>query len=368
MARDDSYLRIETVTKRFGAVTAVDQVDLSIGAGEFFSLLGPSGCGKTTLLRMLAGFETPDEGEIYIDGAPVSGVPPHMRPTNMVFQNYAIFPHLNVERNVAYGLRKEKLGREEETRRVNESLEMVKLGGYGQRKSNELSGGQRQRVALARALVRRPKVLLLDEPLGALDKKLRTEMQIELRQLQQSLGITFVFVTHDQEEAMTLSDRIAVMSTGKALQVASPKEIYNDPTDMTVADFIGQMNFIEASVREVSGDQATLEAAGFGAIKAPARRSYVQPSARLIAALRPEKLTLSESAPDGGANSVQGKIEAAAYLGDRSHFHVRVEGLEQPIAVAGPDEQPGGGALTEGAPVWLSWSDDAVILLEREKG
>jgi spermidine/putrescine ABC transporter ATP-binding subunit len=366
MTRDDSYLRIETVTKRFGSVTAVDRVDLSIGAGEFFSLLGPSGCGKTTLLRMLAGFETPDEGEIYIDSAPVSGVPPHLRPTNMVFQNYAIFPHLNVERNVAYGLRKDKLGRDEETRRVNEALELVKLGGYGQRKSNELSGGQRQRVALARALIRRPKVLLLDEPLGALDKKLRTEMQIELRQLQQSLGITFVFVTHDQEEAMTLSDRIAVMSSGRALQVASPKEVYNDPTDMTVADFIGQMNFIDASVREVSGDRAVLDAAGFGAIKAPARREYVQESARLIAALRPEKLTLSDAQPEGAANAVKGVVEAAAYLGDRSHYHVRVDGLEQPIAVAGPDEQPGGGALSEGAAVWLSWSDESVILLQRE--
>ncbi|MBP5855715.1 ABC transporter ATP-binding protein [Marivibrio halodurans] len=367
MSSDDSFLNIEQVTKRFGAVVAVDRVNIAIRTGEFFSLLGPSGCGKTTLLRMLAGFETPDEGEVYIDGVPMSGVSPHVRPTNMVFQSYAIFPHLNVERNVAYGLRKEKLSKQEEAKRVDEALEMVKLGGYGKRKSNELSGGQRQRIALARALIRRPKVLLLDEPLGALDKKLRTDMQIELRQLQQSLGITFVFVTHDQEEAMTLSDRIAVMAQGKALQVASPKDIYNRPTSMTVADFIGQMNFIEASVGQVADGVAALEAKGLGRMKAHINGTAVTTGAHMIAALRPEKLSLTDSEPNGGGNVVKGRIEAAAYLGDRSHFHVRVDGLDQPLAVAAPDLPfVGDGAKQEGRPVWLTWADDSVILLDKD--
>ena len=230
MGTDDAYIRIHNVAKHFGPVVAVDNVNISIGAGEFFSLLGASGCGKTTLLRMLAGFETPTAGEIYIDDAAMSGVPPHKRPTNMVFQNYAIFPHLDVARNIAYGLRTEKLDKAETARRVGEALDMVKLEGFGARRSDELSGGQRQRVALARALVKHPKVLLLDEPLGALDKKLREEMQLELRALQQSLGITFIFVTHDQEEAMTLSDRIAVMSNGKVLQIDTPEKLYEAPS------------------------------------------------------------------------------------------------------------------------------------------
>jgi spermidine/putrescine ABC transporter ATP-binding subunit len=368
MAQDDAYLRIDRVSKHFGAVTAVDAVDISIGAGEFFSLLGPSGCGKTTLLRILAGFEAPDAGEVYIDGQAMSAVAAHVRPTNMVFQNYAIFPHLNVARNVAYGLRKEKLSRKEEDKRVEQALELVKLGGYGARKSNELSGGQRQRVALARALIRQPKVLLLDEPLGALDKKLRTDMQIELRQLQQSLGITFVFVTHDQEEAMTLSDRIAVMSTGQALQIASPEEIYNDPINVTVADFIGQMNFFQAEVEDSAAGEAVVSVPGFGRLKAPERRDYVRKGAKLVAAVRPEKFALLEERPEDGRNAIQGRIGAAAYLGDRSHFQVTLDGLEKPISVASQDiHGASGGAFSEGRSIWLSWPDSAVILLERDQ-
>ncbi len=257
----------------------MDAVELAIKHGEFFSLLGPSGCGKTTLLRMIAGFDYPSEGEIYIDGAPMSAVPPNKRPSNMVFQSYAIFPHLNVFDNIAYGLRKERLARAELSRRVNEALAMIKLEGFGKRRGDQLSGGQRQRVALARALILKPKVLLLDEPLGALDKRLREAMQIELRQLQKNVGITFVFVTHDQEEALSLSDRVAVMSGGKVLQIAPPRTLYEAPNCREVADFIGTMNFFDGTVTSYD-DGLSIEcgaaryaaSAGRAGIRAPHRR------------------------------------------------------------------------------------------------
>jgi spermidine/putrescine ABC transporter ATP-binding subunit len=364
MSDNDAYIRLDNLSKHFGSVVAVEHVDLTISGGEFFSLLGASGCGKTTLLRMLAGFESPTTGEIYIDDMPISGVPPHKRPTNMVFQNYAIFPHLNVRRNIAYGLRSEKLDKAETDRRVGEALEMVKLPGFGERASNELSGGQRQRVALARALIKRPKVLLLDEPLGALDKKLREEMQLELRALQQALGITFIFVTHDQEEALTLSDRIAVMSQGRALQIASPEEIYQRPVSVEVADFIGQMNFIDASVTDLKDGQAVLDTAGLGQIKAPASAAFIQKGANIVVAIRPEKLTLSMERRPDDRNAVQGVIKAAAYLGDRRHFYVSVEGCDKPLAVAAQEVQTWGGQfLDRDSAVWLSWSDDSVVLL-----
>jgi len=367
MSGNDAFISIENLSKHFGPVKAVDRVDLTIGGGEFFSLLGASGCGKTTLLRMLAGFETPTAGEILIDNVSMADVAPHHRPTNMVFQNYAIFPHLDVRRNIAYGLRVQRLGRRESDRLVDEMLELVKLSGFGERRSDELSGGQRQRVALARALIKRPKVLLLDEPLGALDKKLREEMQIELRALQQSLGITFIFVTHDQEEAMTLSDRIAVMAGGKVLQIAAPKEVYNNPVSVEVAEFIGQMNFINASVTELVGGQAVLDTAGFGRIKAPASATFVQKGANLVVAIRPEKLILSKDRIAEGGNSVEGVLKAAAYLGDRSHFYVAVEGLDKPVAVAAQEVQTAAGhSLDRGSVVWLSWADDSVILLKSD--
>jgi spermidine/putrescine ABC transporter ATP-binding subunit len=366
MATNNAYIRIEQVSKRFGSVVAVDQVDVSIAGGEFFSLLGASGCGKTTLLRMLAGFESPTSGEIYIDGAAMSGVPPHKRPTNMVFQNYAIFPHLNVHRNIAYGLRSERVTGKEAIKRVDEALELVKLQGFGDRRSNELSGGQRQRVALARALIRRPKVLLLDEPLGALDKKLREEMQLELRALQQSLNITFIFVTHDQEEAMALSDRIAVMSGGKTLQISTPKEIYNNPVNAEVANFIGQMNFIDASVVGLANGEALLDVAGLGRLKVSSSAEYLRCGANVLAAIRPEKLRLSDRRPADSENCVQGVIEAAAYLGDRSHFHVAVEGNDKPIAVAAQEVRVSPGeSLDRGSRVWISWASDSLILLDK---
>jgi spermidine/putrescine ABC transporter ATP-binding subunit len=364
MSDNDAYIRLENLSKHFGPVVAVEHVELTISGGEFFSLLGASGCGKTTLLRMLAGFESPTGGEVYIDNVPMSGVPPHKRPTNMVFQNYAIFPHLNVRRNIAYGLRAEKLDKAETDRRVGGALEMVKLPGFGERASNELSGGQRQRVALARALIKRPKVLLLDEPLGALDKKLREEMQLELRALQQSLGITFIFVTHDQEEALTLSDRIAVMSQGKVLQIASPEMIYQRPVSVEVANFIGQMNFIDASVTDLKDGEAVLDTAGLGQIKAPASAAFIQKGANIVVAIRPEKLTLSKERRTDGQNAVQGVIETAAYLGDRRHFYVSVQGCEKPLAVAAQEvEMSAGQSLDRDSAVWVSWADDSVILL-----
>ncbi len=366
MSSNDAYISISNVSKHFGPVVAVDNINITISSGEFFSLLGSSGCGKTTLLRMLAGFETPTSGEVYIDDMAMSEVPPHLRPTNMVFQNYAIFPHLTVRGNIAYGLRKDKLDKTEMGRRVDEALEMVKLPGFGDRRSNELSGGQRQRVALARALIKRPKVLLLDEPLGALDKKLRENMQIELRALQQTVGITFIFVTHDQEEALTLSDRIAVMSEGKALQVASPKELYNCPVSVEVADFIGQMNFVDATVVGVEDGRVVLDAASLGRIQVPISGDFASKGTQVVVAIRPEMLSLStERGPEGG-NAMQGIVKTAAYLGDRSHFYVHVDGTEKPFAVAAQEAETSlTQSLDSGTVVWLTWPDKAPIVLPR---
>ena len=365
MSDNNAYIRLENISKHFGPVVAVDNVDFDIAEGEFFSLLGASGCGKTTLLRMLAGFEAPTRGEIYIDGAEVSGVPPHQRPTNMVFQSYAIFPHLTVRQNIGYGLRRQKIEKAEVNRRVDKALEMVKLPGFGERKSNELSGGQRQRIALARALIMQPKVLLLDEPLGALDKKLREEMQIELRQLQQSLGITFIFVTHDQEEALTLSDRMAVMSGGNVLQIASPEEIYQRPVNVEVADFIGQMNFFDASINDIAEGKAKVEAAGLGQMTLPASAKLINSGNKIVVAVRPEKLAVTADKPADAESAVSGQIANIAYLGDRRHYYVSVPGRDLPIAVAAQelrmDTDP---ALVEGKDVWLSWKTDSLVLLE----
>jgi spermidine/putrescine ABC transporter ATP-binding subunit len=362
MSKNETIIRIENVSKHFGDVVAVDDISIDIASGEFFSLLGPSGCGKTTLLRMLAGFESPTSGELYIDGNPMSEIPPHHRPTNMVFQNYAIFPHLDIRGNIAYGLRKDKLGKVEQNRRVDEALEMVKLPGFGDRRSNEISGGQRQRVALARALIKRPKVLLLDEPLGALDKKLREEMQLELRALQESVGITFVFVTHDQEEALTLSDRVAVMARGNVLQMDSPQALYSQPVSVEVADFIGQMNFFNAQVVEMQGERAVVEAEGLGQVTVASDESFVKKYAQVVVALRPEKLALTRQQDADAHNGVKGTLNTSAYLGDRSHFYVSVNGIEKPVAVASQESGFSSG-LERGGEVWLSWADDSPILL-----
>ncbi len=357
----DNIIRIESVTKQFaGGVKAVDSANFNIERGEFFSLLGPSGCGKTTLLRMIAGFEFPTDGEIYIDNQPSSLIPAYKRPTNMVFQSYAIFPHLNVFDNIAYGLRKSNLSGGELRRRVNEALAMIKLEGFGSRRGDQLSGGQRQRVALARALVKRPKVLLLDEPLGALDKKLREEMQIELRQLQKSVGITFVFVTHDQEEALSMSDRIAVMGKGKVLQIAAPRELYELPGSIEVATFIGNINLIDVTVKSVAGNEAILDATGFGQMKAEVIDG-LKTGDRLVAALRPEKLSLTANRPAGGA-FVEGSIKASAYLGDRSQYHVMIKGRTAPLYVASQNADRLSG-LDISKPVYVTWDPHSLILL-----
>jgi spermidine/putrescine ABC transporter ATP-binding subunit len=359
----DAFISIRNVDKFFGKFQAIDDVSIDIGHGEFFSLLGSSGCGKTTLLRMLAGFESPSSGEIYIDGQPMSEVPPHMRPVNMVFQSYAIFPHLNVRDNIAYGLRKQKLSRAKRYELVDEMLDLIALPGYGERKANELSGGQRQRIALARALILRPKVLLLDEPLGALDKQLREQMQLELRALQRTVGITFVFVTHDQEEALTLSDRIAVMSEGRVLQLDTPTGLYERPRSRQVASFIGTMNFFDATVAAVEGDKVAVEAPGLGRIHAMKPERAVSTGDRVQVAIRPEKIDLGETKPNGGTQSVEGTLENAAYLGERSHFFVRLDGVEQPVAVSSQNRAHGSGAMGEARSVWLSWDPESVVLL-----
>ncbi len=366
MSSKDAFISIQALSKHFGPVKAVDRIDMTIGSGEFFSLLGASGCGKTTLLRMLAGFESPTAGEIYIDDASMAEVAPHHRPTNMVFQNYAIFPHLDVRRNIAFGLRVLRLSKAEADRRVDEMLEIVKLPGFGERRSNELSGGQRQRVALARALIKRPKVLLLDEPLGALDKKLREEMQLELRDLQQSLGITFIFVTHDQEEAMTLSDRIAVMANGKVLQTDTPEKLYEAPSSREVGAFIGTMNFLRGRIAALEPETVVVEAGAAGTFRVagPGRgRAVGDP---VLVGIRPEKLSVSEARPAEGANAIRGRYATMSYFGDRSHYFVEVEGLDQRISVASQNDlQHLGsvGQLDYGAEIWLSWAPAGAVIL-----
>ena len=363
---DETFISIQDVSKHFGKVRAVDNVSIDISRGEFFSLLGPSGCGKTTLLRMLAGFEFPTKGEIYIDGQPMSSVAPNHRPVNMVFQNYAIFPHLNVRKNIGYSLTQDKLSKAEIDSRVGEMLELIKLPGYEERASHELSGGERQRVALARALIRKPKVLLLDEPLGALDKKLRENMQLELRALQRSVGITFVFVTHDQEEALTMSDRVAVMSKGKHLQIDSPTRLYEAPVNREVADFIGNMNFFDARIDTISSGSVEVDAGPLGRYSVASGDQSFGAGEPVLVAVRPEKIVLECEKPDN-RRAIQGTMDATAYLGDRSHFYVNIDGVEKSVAVASQNvdraDRKGG---FDHQQVWLHWSEEAIVLLKAD--
>ncbi|MFN3929947.1 MAG: ABC transporter ATP-binding protein, partial [Thermoflexus sp.] len=315
-------VELRNVSKRFGEVEAVHRVSLQIQDGEFFSLLGPSGCGKTTTLRMIAGFERPTEGEIYIKGERMNDVPPFHRPVNTVFQHYALFPHMTVFENVAFGLEMKRLPRDEIRRRVEEALRLVRLTGLENRYPRQLSGGQQQRVALARALVNRPAVLLLDEPLGALDLKLRKEMQLELKTLQHQVGITFIYVTHDQEEAMTMSDRIAVMNQGRVLQVGAPVEIYEHPATRFVADFIGETNFLEGRAEAVTGEMIRVGVEGLAILAAPTEG--VRHGQMVTVAIRPERIRLCAEEPEDTPNRYMGMIEEVIYIGTDTIFRVRV--------------------------------------------
>lgn len=351
-------ISVQQVGKSFGRVQAVRDVSLEIAKGEFFSLLGASGSGKTTLLRMIAGFEPVTTGRILIDGQQMQDTPPHLRPTNMVFQSYAVFPHLNVRDNIAYGLRRFRFGKAEENRRVDEMLEMIALPGYGVRKASQLSGGQMQRVALARALILKPKVLLLDEPLGALDKQLREQMQLELRRLQRQLGITFVLVTHDQDEALALSDRVAVMKDGAVMQVDTPEGLYNRPRNRQVAAFVGTMNVFEGRVLP----DGRLQIDGLGP-QGIIGNLPVAAGGKVLVAVRPEALSLSANPPAGPL--VAARLEARQYLGGRQILHVAIAGHPLPVAVAATSSathDPWAGA--EGQAVWLSWSADALRVLD----
>jgi spermidine/putrescine transport system ATP-binding protein len=356
-----SMIEICNVTRSYGSFKALDDTSLTIKEGEFFSLLGPSGCGKTTLLRMIAGFDNPTSGFISVDGQSMQGIPANRRPTNMVFQSYAIFPHLNVEQNVAYGLKRLKLAGSEEKRRVEEALAQVSLTGLGKRLATELSGGQRQRVALARALVMRPKVLLLDEPLSALDKKLREQMQVELRRLQQAVGITFVLVTHDQYEALALSDRIAVMFGGRIAQVASPKEIYQRPVNRQVADFLGGMNFVKAEIVEENGASLVVDTLGFGRVKTDKPKAFVRNGGAATLGIRPERLrVLWDNAT--AKFEVAGKVVERHYFGEITHLIVEIPGLEKPLSVTETNDF-GADDIPVGTSIRLAYDPDALVAM-----
>jgi len=358
----ESAVELKDVSKHFGSVVAVDNISLSIQDGEFFSLLGPSGCGKTTTLRLIAGFELPTAGEVSI-GSEVQGEkPPYQRPVNTVFQNYALFPHMSVFENVAFGLEMRKVEKDEVRERVLQALEMVQLPGMENRKPDQLSGGQQQRVALARALVNRPKVLLLDEPLGALDLKLRKAMQLELKALQDRVGITFVYVTHDQEEALTMSDRIAVMNKGKVLQIASPQEIYERPADRFVADFIGETNFLDGDVQVIQSGEALVKVDGTVEICAPlAEGEGVTVGDQVTIAIRPEKMSLYAEPPDRRA--VRGTVEEVVYFGTNTCYLVKLTD-QTTVTIRRQNEQVGQGvSFPAGARVYLHWQPESARLL-----
>ena len=355
-------LRFEGVSKRFGGVSAVERLSLDIYEGEFFALLGPSGSGKSTLLRMLAGFETPDEGRILLDGEDISRVPPHCRPVNMMFQGYALFPHLTVAGNIAFGLKQDNLSRSEIDHRVRDILKLVQLEGYDERKPHQLSGGQRQRIALARALVKQPRVLLLDEPLSALDRKLREATRFELTELQRRLGRTFIMVTHDQDEAMALSDRIGVMNQSRLVQVATPVEIYEQPNSRWVAGFVGDVNLLEGALTEAGPSGSLVECAAGGRLRLTQKLDA--PLGTLLwVAVRPEKIQITKETERPVENAFAGTVTDIGYLGDSSVFKVKLDnGLEMKTALANRTrafEQ----SISRGDRVCLSWPDDAGVVL-----
>jgi spermidine/putrescine transport system ATP-binding protein len=357
-------IQLRGLHKHFGDYHALRGIDLEIRQGEFFSLLGPSGCGKTTLLRTIAGFESPDEGSLLIDGRDMRSVPANHRPTNMVFQSYAIFPHLTVAENVAFGLRRDPRSREEKGRAVAEALEMVGIGGFGNRAAHALSGGQRQRVALARALILKPKVLLLDEPLSALDKKLREQLQVELMKLQRNVGITFILVTHDQEEALIMSDRIAVMFEGNIAQMADPETMYRRPNSRRVAEFIGKMNLLPGRV-SLEGDRICVDVAGLG-------RGYVEPdqapggaaSGDTSVGIRPETLSLLFPGETTDRRVAEGTVDEVVYYGDMTYYDVRVPGVERPLTIS-MKNLIGRPVLDVGTPTRVVWDERSLVVLGR---
>jgi len=357
---------IENATKTFGGFTAVDHVNLRIYPGEMFALVGASGCGKTTLLRMLAGFANPSAGRILIEDVDMTGVPPYERPVNMMFQSYALFPHMTVEENVGYGLRRMRLGRAERNKRVQDALEMVQLGPLGSRKPHQLSGGQRQRVALARALIRRPKVLLLDEPLSALDKKLREQTQFELMNIQYQVGITFVFVTHDQDEAMALSTRIAVMNRGQVVQVGTPAEIYEFPQSRLVADFIGTTNLFEGTVERCNQGLIAMRCPETACELLVEDLGRFGGGQRVWLALRPEKIRLTKEPVEGvRVNQLKGTVWELGYLGNRSTYRIKTESGKLVTVFAQNEKRSAEWSIDWSDEVYLSWTADSAVLLQQ---
>ncbi len=357
------YVKVENVTKKFGDFTAVDDVSLNIFRGELFSLLGGSGCGKTTLLRMLAGFEKPTSGRILIDGVDMASTPPYERPTNMMFQSYALFPHMSVEQNVAFGLKQDKIPAPEIKDRVAAILEMVRLQPFAKRKPHQLSGGQRQRVALARSLVKQPKLLLLDEPLGALDKKLREATQFELMNIQENLGITFIVVTHDQEEAMTLSTRIGVMDAGQIIQVGTPQEVYEYPNTKLVADFIGSVNLFEGQVFEDEPDYVAINAPEMGGTIRVDHGISCPPNAHVWVAVRPEKIQLSKDGQSHTENSTMGTVKGIAYMGNISIYIVQLDSGKQIKATMQNQIRAAEHAIDWDDRVRVSWHANAPVVM-----
>ena len=357
------YIRIENVTKKFGDFTAIDNLSLDIYKSEFFSLLGPSGCGKTTLLRMLAGFENVTDGRILVDGEDMSDIPPHLRPINMMFQSYALFPHMTVEKNIAFGLKQDKLPDDVINQRVEEMLELVELTKFAKRKPNQLSGGQSQRVALARSLAKSPKLLLLDEPLGALDKRLREQTQFELMDIQEKLEVTFVIVTHDQEEAMTVSSRIGVMESGNLIQVATPKEIYEAPVNKDVADFIGDVNLLKGIYKGKDKEGTQLLSEDSNSIVYATQEVEAELEDTIWFAIRPEKLEISKRKPSNDINVLQGVIEDIAYGGSFSTYHVRLDNGRILKAIRANRVRTEEHHLTWEDEVYLHWSAHSAVVL-----
>ncbi|MDX1781629.1 MAG: ABC transporter ATP-binding protein [Thalassovita sp.] len=358
-------IHFKNVTKRFGDFTAIDSLTQDIYEREFFALLGPSGCGKTTMMRMLAGFEAPTEGQILLDGQNMANVPPNERAVNMMFQSYALFPHLTVAENIAFGLKRMKMPKGDIETRVDDMLRLTRLEKFARRKPHQISGGQRQRVALARSLARAPKLLLLDEPLGALDKKLRQDTQFELMDIQEKTGTTFVIVTHDQEEAMTVASRVAVMDEGRVVQVSTPDKIYEEPNSLYVADFIGDVNIIEGSAKKTSEDGYDITwAEGQEPFHAKTTRQLTDGQKAFIA-IRPEKITVSAEKPEGAVNSIKGKIIDIAYLGNISTYHVEIPGGLVIKAQTANTRRLARRNFTWHDEVWLSWTLTAGSVLEK---